>query len=183
MLRRFGVVMAVFALVAVTGFAGTGNAGWKYKYSHTYMRVAHKLGKRAPGRQIVRFGVVGRHGKVRPATRAQIVRSWGLLHGMLHPPAVPHYLTPTRPVQGPAGSMTMRATGGPLAAIRQCESGGNYSTNTGNGFYGAYQFTLSTWRSVGGTGLPSSASPGEQDARAAVLRQRSGTSPWPVCGR
>jgi hypothetical protein len=72
--------------------------------------------------------------------------------------------------------------GGHLAVIRSCESGGNYSTNTGNGFYGAYQFDLSTWRSVGGSGLPSEASPGEQDRRAQMLISRSGASPWPNCG-
>lgn len=72
---------------------------------------------------------------------------------------------------------------GTLAAIRACESGGNYSTNTGNGFYGAYQFDLGTWASVGGSGLPSNASPAEQDYRAALLYRSRGSSPWPVCGR
>jgi hypothetical protein len=70
-----------------------------------------------------------------------------------------------------------------LAAIAACESGGNYATNTGNGFYGAYQFDLQTWRTVGGTGLPSDASPAEQDMRAALLYRRAGATPWPVCGR
>lgn len=69
-----------------------------------------------------------------------------------------------------------------LAGLRACESGGNYSTNTGNGFYGAYQFTLSTWASVGGSGNPAYASPAEQDYRAAVLWRREGSAPWPVCG-
>jgi hypothetical protein len=69
-----------------------------------------------------------------------------------------------------------------LAAIRMCESHGNYATNTGNGFYGGYQFTLQTWQSVGGKGLPSSAPPAEQDRRALMLLERSGSSPWPVCG-
>jgi hypothetical protein len=72
--------------------------------------------------------------------------------------------------------------GGQLAAIRQCESGGNYSTNTGNGFYGAYQFTQASWQAVGGTGNPAAASPAEQDRRAAVLMARSGAGNWPVCG-
>ncbi|GAC1326024.1 MAG: hypothetical protein NVSMB13_10180 [Mycobacteriales bacterium] len=70
-----------------------------------------------------------------------------------------------------------------FAGIRNCESGGNYAINTGNGFYGAYQFDLQTWRSVGGTGLPSNASPATQDALAARLADERGTSPWPVCGR
>ena len=66
--------------------------------------------------------------------------------------------------------------------IRQCESGGNYSTNTGNGYYGAYQFTQGTWNSLGYSGLPSNASPATQDAAAAQLAARSGFGQWPVCG-
>lgn len=69
--------------------------------------------------------------------------------------------------------------GGILARIRQRESGGNYATNTGNGYYGAYQFNLQTWRGVGGSGLPSEASPAEQDMRAQMLYDRRGCSPWP----
>ena len=70
-----------------------------------------------------------------------------------------------------------------LQAIAACESGGNYSTNTGNGFFGAYQFTQATWASVGGTGNPAAASPAEQDKRAAMLYAQQGSSPWPVCGQ
>ena len=69
-----------------------------------------------------------------------------------------------------------------LAALRDCESGGDYSANSGNGYYGAYQFTPETWASVGGSGLPSEASPAEQDMRAQMLLEQSGTSPWPSCG-
>lgn len=78
---------------------------------------------------------------------------------------------------------TIDAVGeGTLAAIRACESGDDYSTNTGNGFYGAYQFDLQTWLSVGGSGLPSDASPREQDYRASLLYLSRGPSPWPICG-
>jgi hypothetical protein len=70
-----------------------------------------------------------------------------------------------------------------LEAIAACESGGNPATDTGNGFYGKYQFTLETWQALGGTGNPAHASEREQDQRAATLYERSGSSPWPVCGR
>ncbi len=70
-----------------------------------------------------------------------------------------------------------------LEAIAACESGGNPATNTGNGFYGKYQFTQETWQSVGGTGNPAAASEAEQDRRAAQLLAQSGSSPWPVCGQ
>lgn len=71
-----------------------------------------------------------------------------------------------------------------LYRTRSCESGssGLYRADTGNGFYGAYQFTLGTWASVGGSGNPAQASPLEQDYRAVVLLKRSGAGQWPVCG-
>src|SRR5689334_1638143 len=62
--------------------------------------------------------------------------------------------------------------------LRMCESSNNYKINTGNGYYGAYQFDLSTWRSVGGTGYPNQASPAEQDARALILYRMRGWQPW-----
>lgn len=73
--------------------------------------------------------------------------------------------------------------GGSLARIRACESGGNYSTNTGNGYYGAYQFDRQTHLSVGGDGNAADDSPAEQDAAAQRLMDQRGTQPWPVCGR
>ncbi|MEP6852177.1 MAG: transglycosylase family protein [bacterium] len=66
--------------------------------------------------------------------------------------------------------------------LRQCESGNNYAINTGNGYYGAYQFDLATWRSVGGTGYPNRASSGEQDARALILYRMRGWQPWTCAG-
>lgn len=68
------------------------------------------------------------------------------------------------------------------AALRKCESSGRYDINTGNGYYGAYQFDLPTWRSVGGTGYPHQASPAEQDYRALYLYRMRGWQPW-VCAR
>ena len=66
--------------------------------------------------------------------------------------------------------------------LRVCESGNNYAINTGNGYYGAYQFDLSTWRSVGGTGYPHQSSPAVQDALALKLWQQRGWSPWACAG-
>ena len=77
-----------------------------------------------------------------------------------------------------------RSTASPqLEAIAACESGGNPATDTGNGFYGKYQFTLDTWQAVGGSGNPAQAPEAEQDRRAAALMARAGPGQWPVCGR
>jgi uncharacterized protein YabE (DUF348 family) len=55
-----------------------------------------------------------------------------------------------------------------LDTLRTCESGGNYQDDTGNGYYGAYQFSLATWERLGYSGLPSDAAPATQDA--AIVR-------------
>ncbi len=78
---------------------------------------------------------------------------------------------------------TSSLSGGVWAELRQCESGGNYQDNTGNGFYGAYQFTEQTWQSLGLSGLPSQASPAVQDDAAKRLQARDGWGPWPACSR
>ena len=74
-------------------------------------------------------------------------------------------------------------TGDVWARLRQCESGGRYNINTGNGFYGAYQFHPRTWRGLGYPGLPHQATPEMQDEAARKLQARSGWGQWPVCSR
>jgi len=69
------------------------------------------------------------------------------------------------------------------AKLRRCESGGRYDINTGNGFYGAYQFVPSTWRGLGFAGMPHQAPPEVQDEAARRLQARSGWGQWPVCSR
>jgi len=69
-----------------------------------------------------------------------------------------------------------------LEAIAECESGGNPRAVSADGRYrGKYQFSMATWRSVGGKGDPAKASEREQDRRAAKLLKRDGTAPWPNC--
>jgi Transglycosylase-like domain len=65
--------------------------------------------------------------------------------------------------------------------LAECESGGNWSTNTGNGYYGGLQFSEATWHSVGGSGLPHQHSREEQIKRGKILQQRSGWGQWPHC--
>lgn len=76
---------------------------------------------------------------------------------------------------------TTRSSSSQLASIRACESGSNYATDTGNGYYGAYQFSMSTWRSVGGSGNPAHASPAEQDMRAQMMLDQGRRGEWPNC--
>jgi hypothetical protein len=67
--------------------------------------------------------------------------------------------------------------------LRNCEAGGRYDRNSGNGYYGAYQMSAGTWRSLGFKGLPHQAPPEVQDEAARKLQARSGWGQWPACSR
>ena len=68
-------------------------------------------------------------------------------------------------------------------AVAKCESGGNWSTATGNGYYGGLQFTMGTWRANGGSGSPHKASREEQIRVAENVLRTQGIGAWPSCGR
>jgi len=90
-----------------------------------------------------------------------------------------------------AASAQRSSMGGGWAALRRCESGGNYSAVSSSGTYrGAYQFSRSTWNAVARRSHPqlagvdpAAAAPGDQDAMAMSLYRSSGSGPWPHCGR
>ena len=81
-------------------------------------------------------------------------------------------------------SYSASADGLNWGALARCESGGNpRAVSSGGTYRGLYQFSMSTWHSVGGSGDPIDASSGEQTYRAQLLYKRSGRSSWPVCGK
>lgn len=73
------------------------------------------------------------------------------------------------------------ASGSVWDQLAQCEAGGNWAINTGNGYYGGLQFNLSSWQAVGGSGLPSDASREEQIMRGQMLQAHQGWGAWPAC--
>jgi hypothetical protein len=128
----------------------------------TYLNLYEKSKRRGanPGRNILLKGVETADGRVRSATKNELRRSVGIL-------------------KRSSGS----AVSPQLEAIAQCESGGDPTAIGGGGLYrGKYQFSTSTWQSVGGSGDPAAAPEAEQDRRAAILLARSGPGQWPVCG-
>jgi hypothetical protein len=117
---------------------------------------------------------------------ARTVRSWSLTKLTRHHRHLRRELRSARRAraQARAHARVAASTASPaLEAIASCESGGNPQTDTGNGFYGKYQFTLDTWQAVGGAGNPAQASEAEQDRRAAALLAQAGRGQWPVCGQ
>jgi len=96
-------------------------------------------------------------------------------------------------VTGAAVAAPLMAAGNASAAtasqwdtVAQCESGGNWSINTGNGFYGGLQFTNSTWAAYGGTAYAARADLASKSAQIAVAEKvlaGQGKGAWPVCGK
>jgi LysM repeat protein len=112
--------------------------------------------------------------------------------------AIPASQPAPAPVAAASGSQAAPAAAAPVStaapgssgganwsAIAACESGGNWSANTGNGFYGGLQFTQQTWLGYGGGQYASSAnqaSPAQQIAVAQRVLAGQGIGAWPVCG-
>src|SRR5262245_41111263 len=113
------------------------------------------------------------------------VRPWlaraALAAGPAHPPA-----PWAAPAVAPAAAPAPGASGGVnWSAIAACESGGNWSASTGNGFYGGLQFTQQTWQANGGGQYAPSADQATSAQQIAVAQRvlaSQGIGAWPVCG-
>jgi LysM repeat protein len=104
-----------------------------------------------------------------------------------HAPAAPAGAAPAVPAASTPASSPVPASAGGVnwSAIAACESGGNWATSTGNGFYGGLQFTEQTWLAYGGGQYASSAnlaSASQQIAVAQRVLAGQGIGAWPVCG-
>ena len=88
---------------------------------------------------------------------------------------------PTTVSVTPPAPTALAGAGGVWLQLRQCESGDDYQADTGNGFYGAYQFSQATWTDLGYPGRPDLEPPAMQDQAAAQLQARSGWGQWPAC--
>jgi resuscitation-promoting factor RpfB len=145
------------------------------------------------GSRRVVYRVTEKNGKVtaRKAVSSRVLRSpvATIVHyGTKQRPAPKPEPTP-EPTPAPASTTSSApasnyASGGTIwDRIAQCESGGNWAINTGNGYYGGLQFTLSTWQAYGGSGRPDQNSREAQIAVAErVAAAEGGYGAWPVCG-
>jgi hypothetical protein len=134
--------------------------------------------------------------------RSQIDTGLQGIQGLTTPSLLPVPTTPPT-TQAPAPPTTVapappttvapapRVAAAPAAAtgdavwdrLARCEASGNWAANTGNGYYGGLQFSASTWRSVGGSGLPHQSSRATQIEMGKRLQARAGWKAWPACSR
>jgi hypothetical protein len=183
--RRVGVVIAVLLLTGVRlhppssphHHVGATNAGrFGFQLASATLPASAQDTTVAPGDEAL-------HAMVHPLrTHHLLAQSALMAYLQAHiappaPPPPPPRPSPPPPPPSPPGP----GSGDVWAALRQCESGGNYADNTGNGYYGAYQFSLGTWQGLGMTGIPSDAPPATQDQAARNLQSRSGWGQWPAC--
>lgn len=82
-----------------------------------------------------------------------------------------------------AAAASSPAGGGDWDRLAQCEAGGNWNTNTGNGYSGGLQFSDSSWRGAGGSGKAANASRDEQIQRGEALKAKQGWGAWPACSK
>ena len=165
-----GVAMA--AIPAGSASAGRPTAAHAREYEQAYQKVAKELGRRVPGRNIVKDGMPGGT----PATDAQVVTSLTVLQRMLAPATASSSVTTPSTVSSSAAG----AAGVPACAS---ESGTNYSTgpsntNPSSGATGRYQILPSTAAAYG----CSLSTPAGQDACAQTIYDHQGAGAWVGCG-
>ena len=163
------------AVPVSNGTVRTPTAAHERAYEHVYAQVVQKLGRRAPGRNIVSDGVSKGHS----ATDSQVVASLSVLERMLVAATAPAPTsTPTTATAAP--SSAAGAGGVPACAS---ESGTNYSTgasntNSSSGATGRYQITPGTAAAYG----CNLTTPGGQDACAQTIYAHQGAGAWVGCG-
>jgi uncharacterized protein YabE (DUF348 family) len=113
----------------------------------------------------------------------KIVKRVKIKSRLLSKPKTEVILVGTKKTTTSKSSGSSTPSGSVWDKLAKCESGGNWSINTGNGYYGGLQFSLSTWRAYGGSGLPSNASRERQIAIAKKLQADAGWGAWPACSR
>jgi len=143
------------------------------RYLRLYDRYSDAFGVRSAGRNIVIFGLNAEDG-VKEAPRSEVEGDADMFEASLSAPAE------TTPAETyvPAESTTTTYSGAATGTV-MCESGGDYSANTGNGYFGGYQFDSGTWDAYGDPAYAeaSDAPPAVQDAAAASVPYDA----WPNC--
>jgi hypothetical protein len=169
--KRAAVISAV-AVAGVTGFAGTAQA--ESPSTHVVQ----------PGETL--SGIAG-------SNWAAVAAANGIANPDLIFPGDVITLDGATSVSG--GSAAAPAAAAPASApavsgggtvwdeLAQCESSGDWSINTGNGYYGGLQFSLQSWQGAGGSGNPANASREEQIRVAENLLAMQGWGAWPSCSR
>jgi LysM repeat protein len=198
---RLGTVLALSGAVLFTVFlmpasASSASGDYTVRLGDTLSRIASRHGLTSwqpiydanPKIKNPNLIFVGQDLVIPSGEGSQQRRSWNASHSSVrHHSSSTHVRTSSSRHSSSPRSSSSSASSSSVSGntvwdrLAQCESGGNWSTNTGNGFYGGLQFTQSSWRAAGGSGSPQNASRSEQIRVAQRLQQMQGWGAWPVC--
>jgi hypothetical protein len=188
-MRIAAIATSVAALAAPVAAQGSPTSvvpehqpAYEKHYRELRKQVVKHVGLNAAGRDIVSDGFREKNGDVHQATEAEVVASSDRMEASLNPPAPPPTTdTATTGTSTTTAPTTSYSSSSASSSTVQCESGGDYSTDTGNGYYGAYQFDQSTWDAYAPSGYqgtnPAAAPPAVQDQAAASVPYDA----WPNC--
>jgi peptidoglycan hydrolase-like protein with peptidoglycan-binding domain len=184
--------MAVLAMTGLSGIAVAATTGGSVQASSASTTL-HPGDRGAAVRTLQRKLGIAADGVYGRATKRAVRRFQARHHlavdGVAGPATLRALGIRARAAAG-SGGATFRSAPAPTstqvpAALRRiaaCESGGNPRAISRDGRYrGKYQFDLSTWQAIGGSGDPARASESEQDRRAIALYRKRGTAPWANC--
>ena len=198
-MRRKAAAVGLSAAVMTGAFAGPASASTRYTVHQgdTLTGIAKKMGlkswrtlynanPRISDPDLIFIGqrlVVPGHSNV-PAKRAAVVKAKQDVKKVVTKATVKRSAKKASAKRSTVRHVARSSAGnGVWDRLAMCESTGNWAINTGNGFYGGLQFTPSSWRAVGGSGMPHQASKAEQIARAKKLQALQGWGAWPACSK
>ena len=186
MLKQFMKRAAVTAVVGTVGVVGLGQAAGAHESSTYVVKPGDTLSRIAPSnwRAVAAFNDIANADLIFPGQVIRLdvpassdvpVYSGAEAETEAAPPAA------TEPAPAPHAAPVSEAGGGVWDRLAECESGGNWSISTGNGYYGGLQFSQGSWQAAGGSGNPANASREEQIRVAENLLAQQGWGAWPAC--
>jgi LysM repeat protein len=191
---RLGAVLALsgavlFSVFLLPASASSGSGTYTVKLGDTLSRVAARHGLGSWRSLADANPQISNPNLILVGQQLVIPSGDGSVHHQDRSSSVERTSSPVSSHSSPQSSSSSRQSSGSVASggvwdrLAQCESGGNWSINTGNGFYGGLQFTQSSWRAAGGSGSPQNASRSEQIRVAQNLQKMQGWGAWPTCSR
>jgi hypothetical protein len=179
-LKKIACIIAAISLAGAAPSAlgsETPVANYLSSYLHNYKCSVNKGQLQNAGRNIVLYGYRHENGKISLASKTQVKESNARLKALCHPAPVVVPTTTTYTTEPATSSST--SVSSTSSSTVECESGGDYSANTGNGYYGGYQFDSGTWDAYGDSAYAeaSDAPPAVQDSAAASVPYDA----WPNC--
>jgi hypothetical protein len=179
---------AVTAAVATAGVVGFGTAAGAHNSSEYVIQPGDTLSEIAPlnWREVAAYNGIANPdliyaGDVLRLDVPSHVEAPAQSETEAAPAEAPAPAPAPDPAPAPEPAPASQSGSGVWDQLAQCESGGDWSINTGNGYYGGLQFSQSSWEAAGGSGNPADASREEQIRVAENLLDMQGWGAWPAC--